>query len=143
MIQNSPSKKSRSRPVDSRARFQGQPRLLPRNAPGSGKPHDHVVASGATAGLFQSGKPHRRYAAVWGRKASSTPFHLRRINSARFSARARARRPGHNSMVERMLRPAASKTWRGAGLKRPPVEAATWRNNASLLPYSSISSSWR
>ena len=47
VIQNSPSKKSRSRPVDSRARFQGQPRLLSTNALASGDPlsNERVVVS--------------------------------------------------------------------------------------------------
>jgi ABC-type polysaccharide/polyol phosphate transport system ATPase subunit len=55
------------------------------------------------------------------------------------SAIANASKPGHSSMVERMLRPPTSKTWRGAGLKRPPVVVAAWRKNASLLPHSRIS----
>src|ERR1039458_7249025 len=49
VIQNSPSKKSRSRPVDPRARFHCQPRLLSTNALASGDPlsNERVVVSSA------------------------------------------------------------------------------------------------
>ena len=79
-----------------------------------------LIGSTATASLRHAASAPRRARC----KASATPFHFRRTSSAIFSSSASASRPGQKFMVVRILRPAASNTAFGVGLKCPPVAAA-------------------